>query len=179
MRRPLPLRPTAAAAALVLLAGCSSWTPGGDPIVRWVPAYRIDIQQGNVVTRDQLEKVQVGMTRLQVRDILGTPLIADPFHAGRWDYIFTFDQPRKPMQRRAVVLLFEGDQLHDIQAPELPTEREFVAGIARADGSFKVPQLELTPEQIRALPVPPKPQQPAQPEPPGGVTRNYPPLEPS
>jgi outer membrane protein assembly factor BamE len=181
MRRPFPLRLLALAPAAALAAGCSSWFPGGDPVARWVPAYRIDIQQGNVVTREQIEKLKPGMTRLQVRDILGSPLIADPFHADRWDYIFTFDQPRKPLQRRSVVVLFAGDQLQDVEAPELPTEREFIASIAKGSGGFKVSLLELTPEQVQALPRPPKAEPAAgtTADAPTGAPRTYPPLEPS
>ena len=181
MHRPVPLRLLAFAPTAALVAGCGSWFPGGDPVARWVPAYRIDTQQGNVVTREQVEKLKPGMTRLQVRDILGSPLIADPFHADRWDYIFTFDQPRKPKQRRSIVVLFAGDQLQDVEAPELPTEREFIASIAKGSGGFKVSLLELTPEQVQALPKPPK-AEPAAGSPadaPAGATRTYPPLEPS
>lgn len=175
------LRRCAAAAAVAALGGCSSWFPGGDPIARWVPAYRIDIQQGNVVTREQVEKLKPGMTRMQVRDILGSPLVADPFHGDRWDYIFTLDQPRKPLQRRSVVLIFAGDTLQDIEAGELPTEREFIASIARSSGGLKASALELTPEQAQALPKPPKaePAAPAPADAPAGALRSYPPLEPS
>jgi outer membrane protein assembly factor BamE len=180
--RPIFLRLCAAAASVAALGGCSSWLPGGDPIARWVPAYRIDIQQGNVVTREQIDKLKPGMTRMQVRDILGSPLIADPFHADRWDYIFTLDQPRKPLQRRSVVLIFAGDTLQDIEAGELPTEREFIASIARSSGGVKASALELTPEQVQALPRPPKAEPasaPAAADAPAGSPRSYPPLEPS
>jgi outer membrane protein assembly factor BamE len=119
------------------------------------------------------------MNRLQVRDLLGVPLLADPFHADRWDYIFTYKQPSKPLVRREVVLRFDGDALKSIEAPELPSEREFVGSIARNTGSFNASLLELSPEQMRALPVPPKPAASAPEAPPSVSGRSYPPLEPS
>ncbi|NJN40391.1 MAG: outer membrane protein assembly factor BamE, partial [Gammaproteobacteria bacterium] len=60
-----------------------------DTVVGALTPYRIDIVQGNVITREQAALIRPGLSRLQVRDVLGTPLIADPFHAQRWDYIFT------------------------------------------------------------------------------------------
>ena len=97
------------------------------------------------------------MSRVQVRDMLGSPLLTDPFHADRWDYVFTIVRPGTPPQRRSVVARFEGDRLLSIEAPDLPSEREFVAQISRTSASGKVVALELTPEERSALPVPPKP----------------------
>ena len=54
--------------------------------------YRPDLQQGNAVTPEMVEKLKVGMTRNQVRFVLGTPLIADVFHPDRWDYYFFLKQ---------------------------------------------------------------------------------------
>jgi outer membrane protein assembly factor BamE len=118
------------------------------------------------------------MTRVQVRDLLGSPLLTDPFHADRWDYVFTIRRPGTPPQRRNVVVLFQGDRLQSIDAPELPSEREFVALVSRTSASGKEVVLELTPEQRAALPVPSKPPAPP-PEPELGPARAYPPLEPN
>jgi len=60
--------------------------------------YRVDVVQGNVVTQEVMAQIQPGLGRMQVREILGTPLLADPFHTDRWDYVFTIDRqgvPRK------------------------------------------------------------------------------------
>jgi len=141
-----------------------------------VTPYRIDIVQGNVVTKEQLALVRPGMNRVQVRDVLGSPLLTDPFHADRWDYVFTIERPGTQPQRRNVVVRFEGDRLLKIDAPDLPSEREFVALISRTSASGRVVSLELTAEERAALPVPPKPPAPA-PEPEMGPVRAYPPLE--
>ncbi len=73
--------------------------------------YRIDVQQGNVITQRDLDKLRPGMTRVQVRFVLGTPLVTDPFHARRWDYVYLF-QPGygKPVLKR-VSLFFENKKL--------------------------------------------------------------------
>jgi outer membrane protein assembly factor BamE len=180
MQGPNALRSAAAVLGAALLAGCSSWPSSGDSILGLVSPHRIDIQQGNVVTQEQLARVKPGMNRLQVRDALGTPLLADSFHPDRWDYIFTLRQGSKQAQRRSVVLYFDGDVLKSIEAPELPTELEFINSISRSGRIVAAAQLELTPEQLKALPIPPK----ATPPPPVDTVtpttpRSYPPLEPS
>jgi outer membrane protein assembly factor BamE len=103
------LIPITAIASLLLVA-CS-----GDPIVNRLPwVYRIDIQQGNVLTQDALNQVRLGMNKRQVQFILGTPLLADPFHADRWDYFYDYrpgtDGEGKPEKQR-VSLFFEADKL--------------------------------------------------------------------
>jgi outer membrane protein assembly factor BamE len=114
------------------------------------------------------------MSRLQVRDFLGTPLVADPFHANRWDYIFTLRRQGAAAQRRAVVVLFEADVVKSIDAPELPSEREFVASISRFR-DLRQPKLELSDDERAALPLPPKREAP--PVEAMGPVRAYPPLE--
>jgi outer membrane protein assembly factor BamE len=170
-------RAPALAAALIsaALGGCSTVSSDGS-VLGFIKPYRIDIVQGNVVTREQLALAKPGMSRVQVRDLLGSPLLADPFHADRWDYIFTIQRPGTPPQRRSVIARFEGDRLLNVEAPDLPSEREFVALISRTSASGKTVTLELTPEQRAALPVPPKAAATA-PEPESGPVRPYPPLE--
>jgi outer membrane protein assembly factor BamE len=161
-------------------AACGSTPTGDGRFPSWLSPHRIDIQQGNVVTQEQVDRIKPGMNRLQVRDVLGTPLLTDAFHADRWDYIFTLRQTGKPLQRRNVVLVFDGDVLKTVEASELPSEREFIDSIARSGRVVAAAQLELTPEQLKTLPIPAK-----APAPPLADTvtpstpRNYPPLEPS
>ncbi len=75
--------------------------------------HRIDIQQGNVIEPEQVERLEIGMTREQVRFLLGTPAVRDPFHAGRWDYVFYFKEgtPGSAAQRQRLTLYFEDDRL--------------------------------------------------------------------
>jgi outer membrane protein assembly factor BamE len=172
---------TAALAVAVLAAGCSSVAPSGsEALFGFLTPYRVDIQQGNVVTQEQVARIKPGMNRLQVRDALGSPLLTDPFHTDRWDYIFVLRQGGKIVLRRNVVLTFDGDVLKGIEAPDLPTEREFIDSIARTGRLLAASQLELSPEQLRNLPVPPRTPVGA---PVGGIpnpipaTRTFPPLE--
>ena len=150
----------------------------GDGLFGVIKPYRMDIVQGNVVTREQAAQVKPGMPRAQVRDILGSPMLTDVFHGDRWDYVFTIRRPGTEPQRRTVVAYFKGDVLERLDAPALPTEREFVSSISRANVAQKTPVLELTPEQKKALPAPAD-QAPAEPTPATGALRSYPPLEPA
>ena len=170
----LLLIPCALVAGL-MLTGCES-LQRTDSFLGFITPYRIDIVQGNAITKEQAALIKPGLTRLQVRDVLGTPLVADPFHAERWDYIFTLRRPGTDVQRRSVVVVFEGDVVKTVQAPDLPSEREFVASISRYK-DLRQPKLELSEEERKALPMPVRREAP--PAEPMGAVRDYPPLEKS
>ena len=175
--RPEPRRATvwdAAALAAAGLAGCGSFQSVN--LVNVFRPYRVEIVQGNVVTKERAERVEPGMSRAQVRDILGTPLLTDIFHADRWDYTFLLNRPGTPTELRVVVAHFEGDKLTRLEAPDLPTEAEFLSLIQTYRPRGDVPVLALTEEQIKALPVPPRVEAAA--SAPQGASRDYPPLEP-
>ena len=157
------------------LSGCES-LQRTDSLFGFITPYRIDIVQGNAITKEQAERIKPGLTRLQVKDILGTPLIADPFHAQRWDYLFSLRRPNTAVQRRSVVVTFESDVVKSIEAPDLPSEREFVASISRFK-DIRAQKLELSDDERKALPLPPP--VPAVPAEPVGPVRTYPPLESS
>ena len=161
----------------MLLAGCES-LQNTDSLFGVLTPYRIDIVQGNVVTKEQIAVLKPGMSRLQVRDVLGSPLLTDPFHADRWDYIFSIRRPGLPVQRRSVVVRFEGDVVKAIEAPELPSEKEFIASIARAR-DVTPPKLELTDAEKQALPAHKPEEAPTAPAEASGPVRDYPPLEPT
>jgi len=173
MRRSTALICTLAAGAL--LSGCES-LQRTDSLFGLITPYRIDIVQGNAITREQAALVKPGMSKLQVRDVLGTPLVTDPFHASRWDYIFTLRRPNTDVQRRSVVVTFDGDVVKSIEAPELPSERDFVASISRMKNP-RAAKLDLSDEERKALPLPPARVVPV--AEPTGPVREYPPLEAS
>jgi outer membrane protein assembly factor BamE len=166
----------AAVLAGVALAGCGSLQPQAERWLGLITPYRIDITQGNVVTREQAAQVKPGMSRTQVRDVLGSPLLASAFHADRWDYVFTLRRQGVEPQRRSVVAYFKGDVLERLEAPDLPSEQDFVASIARTRGKGAEPVLALSDAQKRALPPPVKAESAAAVQP-QGAARSYPPLE--
>jgi len=175
-----PLRGLVAAIGLVLLSGCSmlpTWPsmPSSGSLLDIVKPYRMEIVQGNVVTKEAAALVKPGMTRQQVRELIGSPMLADLFHADRWDYVFTIRRQGTPDQRRSVVAYFKDDKLDRLEAAELPSEREFVASIFRATSKSPPPELMLAPELVQALPKPP----PVAVDAPAavGAVRSYPPLE--
>ena len=157
------------------LSACST-SVSGDKVLGVVRPYRVEVVQGNVLTKELVARVKPGMSRAQVRDLLGSPLLTDMFHENRWDYAFTIRRQGAPYQQRKVVAWFEGDQLKQLDLPDdLPTENEFVAAITTFP-SGTPPKLELTEEERKALPVPVKPPVPTAEA--IGPLRSYPPLEP-
>lgn len=97
-------------AVALLLAGCS-WN---DPIARLRP-YKIDIHQGNEVTQAMLDQLKPEMTQAQVRFVLGTPLIVDPFHADRWDYVLRVERAGRVVDKRRVTVIFREGRLQGLE----------------------------------------------------------------
>jgi outer membrane protein assembly factor BamE len=160
----------------IALAGCQS-LQSTDSFLGLITPYKVEVVQGNVITSEQAEAIKAGMTRARVRDILGSPLLTDIFHADRWDYVFTIRRQGAEPQARRIVVIFEGDSLKSIDTGgALPSDREFVASIDTFKTSRNAPPLELSPEQLKALPAPVAPAQAA--SEPMGPVREYPPLEP-
>lgn len=182
-----PVRLGALAACLLGLAGCSSLgnvTGQMASLGGLITPYKIDIVQGNVITREQVEALRPGMTRLQVRDELGTPLLQSVFHAHRWDYVFTFKRQGQPEQKRRLSVFFQGDELERFEADEMPSEAEFVASLDVKRKPAKPPVLEATPEQLQAFHERNKAPASAMPAEPaalatGTPAASYPPLEPA
>jgi outer membrane protein assembly factor BamE len=84
--------------------------------------YKIDIQQGNVVTQDMVAKLKPGMTRSQVRFALGTPLVVDPFHPERWDYVYVLQKKGKTVEQRRIIVVFKDDLLTHIEGDVVPAK---------------------------------------------------------
>ena len=106
--------------ALLLLAACSS-----NPITSYMPEpYKVTIQQGNAITQDMVSKLQPGMSKSQIRFILGTPPITDMFHLNRWDYVYILRQGREIKEERKLTLFFENDLLARVAGDVAPTTKE-------------------------------------------------------
>lgn len=161
-------------AAVLLLGGCGS-------VASWVTPYKVDILQGNVITREQAEALKPGMPREQVRDILGSPLLASVFHADRWDYVFTLKRRGEEPLKRRVSVFFKDGVLERQEADELPSESEFVASLdaRRGKKKDKIPPLEASEEQLKAFAEKNKPLAPPLPNSaaPAPSTTQFPPLE--
>ena len=108
----------AACAAAVVLAGCQTTdTPSwwGTSLV-----YRMDVNQGNYVTQDMVDRLKVGQTRQQVRLALGTPLVQSAFHDNRWDYVYQFRQRGRLVESRQFAVYFVDDKLARWEGDEMP-----------------------------------------------------------
>jgi outer membrane protein assembly factor BamE len=161
-------------AASASLVACGSLNGASNRIAGVVTPYKMDVVQGNFVSKEQAAAIKPGMNREQVRSILGTPLLTSVFHADRWDYVFTFKRQGLEPQARKVTVFFKGDALERIEADALPTEAEFVASLDSGRNAGKVPVLEMTEESLKQLPGSTKK---AEPKPLAPLPASYPPLE--
>lgn len=96
--------------ALLFASGCS--------------VYRIDIQQGNTLEVEQVEKLKTGMSREQVAYLLGTPLVQDPFHANRWDYVYSFKPGGREPKSQHLTLHFDNGTLSKIERDQFRDYKE-------------------------------------------------------
>lgn len=97
-----------------------------DALDRAPLVYRPTIQQGNVVTQEQINELTPGLTKRQVRFVLGTPMLTDVFHHDRWDYVYTIGEGSRPEELQHVTVYFEDDRLVRIAGdirPQPPEER--------------------------------------------------------
>ncbi len=92
------------------------------PVLSSCGLYKMDIRQGNLVTPDMREKIKVGMTKQQVRYVLGTPMINDAFHGNRWDYAYRLEHQGKMTEKQDLTIYFEGDNLTRIVDGNQPAE---------------------------------------------------------
>lgn len=119
-QRPLSFPHALLVVAVSLLAGCAS-SGFSLPKIPGIEAHRMEIQQGNYVTQEMIAKLQPGMTRDQVRFVLGTPLVADAFHEGRWDYMFRRQRANsKEIEQRRIVIFFDDGRLSRIEGDVTP-----------------------------------------------------------
>lgn len=153
---PLPMHVQARSrAALTLtlaiaaaLAGCNSIDGAAHRVANVITPYKIDVVQGNFVSKEQVEALQPGMSRQQIRDILGTPLVTSVFHGDRWEYVFTIKRPGVESQIRKLTVYFNGDSFARAEGDEMPSESEFVASLKGMKGTPKIPPLEASEAQL-------------------------------
>jgi outer membrane protein assembly factor BamE len=133
--------------------------------------YRPDMVQGNFISKEQLDRVKVGMDREEVKAILGTPLLNSAMHTNRTDYVFAFKRgDTQLVDQRQVTLIFEKDLLKEIKADQLPTEYELIAEIdgikserrpqrkavaKELEGEHRAPTVQTVPNPTQGLGIPP------------------------
>lgn len=110
------LRAGLALVAIALLSACSI------PRLQFPGVYKIDIQQGNIITQEMIDQLRPGMTKRQVIFVMGTPLVRDPFHQDRWDYIYSYQPGGGIRGQERVTMYFEDDMLTHFTGDFKPTE---------------------------------------------------------
>lgn len=139
--------------------------------------YIPEVVQGNFISREQKEFLKPGLSRQQVKEVLGTPLVASVFHDQRWDYVFTIRRQGVKAQSFTLNVWFKGDVLDRVTGDDLPSETEFVTQLVAKKAGLKVPVLEAKEEDLRKFPAPVRKADSA-PAPALPMPSSYPPLEP-
>ena len=171
------LRFTLIALASWALVACSSFDSATTKAVSVVTPYKMDIVQGNFVSREQVQALRAGMPRQAVRDVLGTPLVTSLFHADRWDYAFTIRRQGAEPQQRRISVFFKNDMLERMEGDPLPTEAEFAAKLDNRRPPTKLPELKASEADLAKFPGKPASVASANPVAAPAAPVSYPPLE--
>jgi outer membrane protein assembly factor BamE len=123
--------------SLVWLTACS--------VADWRLVHRIDVQQGNVISEEDLNLLKPGMTRRQVQFVIGSPMVADVFHQDRWDYIYLMQPGSGPASQERLTLFFEDDTLTRISGTMRPQQTEDSDAPAKQQVTLVVPPQERIP----------------------------------
>lgn len=129
---------------LLPLAACSNVQM--PDVASAITPYRIDIRQGNYITQEMVSQLKPGMTRDQVRFILGTPLVADIFHAERWDYIYSFKPGRGEVQLRRFAVFFADNKLARVAGDVVGAEPGEAEAAAAAAAGARSRVIEIAPD---------------------------------
>lgn len=141
-------------AACAALGACSSIDNSTRQFVGSLAPYKMEVVQGNFVSKEQVEALKPGMAREQVKDILGTSLLQDVFHADRWDYVFTMRRQGTEPQARKFTVYFKGDVMDHVEGDAMPSESEFVGLLAKSRPVKSVPLLEASEDRLKTFAVP-------------------------
>ena len=144
-------RVLAAAALLAALGGCSTVDGYSHSLLNSITPYKVEVVQGNFISREQVDALQKGMSREQVRNVLGTPLVTSLFHGDRWDYVFTLKRRGTDAQKRHLAVFFKDDAMDRVEGDTMPSESEFVTTLDTTRKVGKVPRLEATEEELKAF----------------------------
>jgi outer membrane protein assembly factor BamE len=125
---------------VLLCTSCGTALPSIKP-------YKLDVQQGNVVTSKMLLQLRPGMTKSQVRFIMGTPLIQDSFHGNRWDYVYQLREGGKLIEQRRVILDFQSDLLKTVRGDVVAATADPKAGVEGSDSGPRLIEPAKTPKE--------------------------------
>jgi outer membrane protein assembly factor BamE len=105
--------------AALFSAGCST-VDTYMPTLRSLGVYKLDINQGNYLSQDLVDKLKVGQTKAQVRQLLGTPLLVSPFRESRWDYVYEYTKQGRVVEHRTFTAYFVEEKLARWEGDEMP-----------------------------------------------------------
>ena len=120
---------------ILLLSACGEMPKLEVPtldLAERMSAYHLDVRQGNLITQEMVSQLKPGLTREQVRYVLGTPLVTDPFHGNRWDYVYRYDNGKGEIQQRNLSVYFEDNKLLRVGGDVTAADPNAAANLAEA-----------------------------------------------
>jgi|TARA_B110000503_G_C7137444_1_gene409427 outer membrane protein assembly factor BamE len=116
-------------AVVLAIPGCSNFSMPKMPtfdrsLIKLPEVYKFDMQQGNVIDQAMIDQLKPGMTKSQVRFIMGTPLVADTFNQDRWDYFYSLKPAKGPEVREKMAIFFKGDKLIGLRGDFMPNSEQ-------------------------------------------------------
>lgn len=127
-----PLQCLLVLASALIISACSI------PRLQFPGVYKVDIQQGNIITQEMIDNLRPGMTKRQVIFVMGTPLVRDPFHQDRWDYIYSYQPGGGIRGQEGVTMFFENDLLTHFTGDFKPTEESTAAATTSAPADSNI-----------------------------------------
>ena len=125
---------------VAMLLGQSACSTSSKYVPSFVKPYRFDIQQGNFVTEQDTSRLRKGMSKDQVRFILGTPLVNDAFHADRWDYLYRLTKGNGQVSQARYTVIFENGELARFGGENLPKDQSELFGATKSETGIIQPR---------------------------------------
>jgi outer membrane protein assembly factor BamE len=134
---------------IAALGGCGTINQAQRNLLYKLTPYRVPVVQGNVITKEQVDAIKPGMTRVDVENIMGYPLLDSPFEKSSWNYLFSIKRKNQPFKEYHVTIIFKADLVDHIDGGDVPSESEFLRDLKTKKIDIKaLPHMQATDKEL-------------------------------